>query len=213
MTGASYEKIPRAVPIRPLSEIETRRPEPYPPEALFGPAFLHCTDVVDDHDVVVHAVSLIAIVGVGSPALPKLRPVMVTIESVVLGEFGGLAPLMAGASYVNPPTLVPTRALTVKMLLVFNPLAMPAPLPEAHITVETEFHAVVAHMKSSNCAVRVKSMTAKFIPSSVTEAPMECGELKFLKYVTTAESNVNFAFLVPTTALTVTVDEVFLPTP
>ena len=152
-----------------------------------------------DQDVVEHCVWSIVAVGVSTPC-PKFNPLIVTVEPPEAAAFLAVVCVIAGASYVNLESRVPTSAVTVTI----TPTFVPTPADEVQRTDVVLNHDDDAHMVSSIKLVGVTSSTAKFVPDSVITPPPLAAVFSDVALATGASKDSIFK-RVPTTAEIVTV--------
>jgi hypothetical protein len=104
-------------------------------------------------------------------------------------EFGAFAwsnRVRLGASNENKPVAVPRFSPILSLSVKLSPWA----LVDAHTTLVTVYHEVVKHLCVSDApttpitVVGVESLTAKFSPFTVTDAPPFVGPFWNMKYVT-----------------------------
>jgi hypothetical protein len=165
------------------------------------PGALHSAVVADCHDDVVQNV-LSMIARALESYSPKLLPLIVTVEPPVVGEFGFSKLVMAGPSYVKPPTIPPRCA--ARIAPASKPL--PVPLDRLQVIDVGETNKVRWQLEYPMDAVGDEAAAPKLVPAIVMESklPPLVGPFGVLTIEIAGASYVNPPEDVPVMPLTMT---------
>jgi len=159
ITGASNVKTADLVPTCAASVTAAWYPDPEPPYPS-----KHCTDVEEDHEVVMNCDEPSRAVIVTS-VTAKLKPKTVTLRPPVVAAFGWSSAVTIGALKENTAVAVPTN---VEIVADIRRL-IPYPCGARQSTEVPVLHDEVVHTVVSIRTIAVTSTGPKFIPPTVTE--------------------------------------------
>lgn len=134
-------------------------------------------------------------------AEPKLNPLTVTDEPLVVGKLSRFVNDPTGASNVKLPVCVPATAPTVKCTCAMC-AARSSAVPKRHAAEVCELHETVLHIALARLNVDVASRTPKLSPVVVIDRPPVAGTFS-CTYEDTGASNEKLDSSVPTVAPTV----------